>query len=309
MLEQLRALTCFSNIDTIAPITAGLSSQCYQVNADNKVFFVKNTTANETEVTLVAAEQGISPKVIYHDQHWLVSQFITGDNLAQSPQYNSEIISEKINKNLSKNIDENIDANIAIAIKLMTQCHQFNAKLNKLAANTLAQTLIKQKHFSIKQQAELAQVAGQLISPLNSTKGLVCCHGDVNFSNILIDQNKRTWLVDYECACLAPIEYDLAMFIAVNNLQKDKIPAIIEQYISEQSISEQDKKHSLVTIEPALLQHYLMFCYFINGLWYFNQYQNFNPNHNDDINKFLFLAKQQWQYIDKNIALIINSTT
>lgn len=280
MAEQLRTLACFSNIDTIVPITAGLSSQCYQVNADNKVFFAKRTTANETEVTLIAAEQGVCPNVIYHDQQWLVSQFITGESLVKN--------------------QKNVNENIVVAIQLMAQCHQLNAKPSELAVNTLAQTLIKQKHFSIKQQTELAQVAGQLISPLNSTKNLVCCHGDVNFSNILIDQSKKAWLVDYECACLAPIEYDLAMFIAVNNIAKGKINAIIERYISEQS-----KKHSLATIDPALLQHYLMFCYFINGLWYFNQYQS----HNDNINKLLFLAKQQWQYIDENIALIINNAT
>lgn len=271
MLEQLRALTCFTDIDTIAPITAGLSSRCYQVNADNKVFFAKSTTTDETEVTLMAAEQGVSPKVIYHDQHWLISQFMTGDNLAQSPK--------------------NINANIAIAIKLMTQCHQLNAKPSELSPSAIINDLINNAHFSTQQKHDYLHIAESILPPLNHSSPLACCHGDVNFSNILIDQQQNAWLVDYECVCTAPIEYDLAMFIAVNNIVKGKIPTIIKQYIMEQNISEQDKKHSLAIIEPALLQHYLMFCYFINGLWYFNQY------HNDSLNskKLLSLAKQQWQ--------------
>jgi len=274
MLEQLRTLAYFTHINTIVPITSGLSSQCYQVNADNTVFFAKKILTGETQVTLLAAAQGISPKVVYHDQHWLISQFITCENLSQSQCC--------------------VDEKITIAIKLMTQCHQISATPSMFVPKAIVQGLINQEHFSTQQQLELRQVAKQLLSqlnlaqPSNTHKNVVCCHGDLNFSNILVDQKKNTWLVDYECASMAPAEYDLAMFIAINNLPESSATNIIEQY----------QQYCSVDIELALLNRYLIFCYFINGLWYYNQHQS----HNLNAKKLLSLAKQQWQYIDKDIA-------
>ncbi len=258
----LITLACFNHIENIVPIAAGLSSQCYQVHADNKQFFAKQvTTTNESVVSIYAASQSISPKVIYHDQHWLVTQFIDGENLALSQQA--------------------LDDKIITAIKLMAQCHQIVEKPVELAPTTISHELIKSTHFSNLQQAELLQIASQLTSPLKHYNNLVCCHGDLNFSNILIAQTKSAYLVDFECACTAPAEYDLAMFIAVNNFPKDKIATIVEHY----------KKLAVITIDLSLLNHYLLFCYFINGLWYMH------THHKTNLTKLIHLAKQQWQNI------------
>lgn len=263
MVIPLNTLACFNNIQAIEPIAAGLSSQCYQVSADNKLFFAKQvTTTRETNVSLHAASQNISPRVIFHDKHWLITEFIDGENLAIS--------------------QHSINDKISITIKLMAKCHQIVKKPVELHPKSIAYALIKKAHFSNKQQDELLQVANQLTSQLEHTKTLVCCHGDLNFSNILINQDKNTYLVDFECACTAPVEYDLAMFIAVNNLEKNKTAAIIECY----------KKHSLIDINLPLLNHYLLFCYFINGLWYTHAYSETN------LLKFTHLVRQQWQHIN-----------
>jgi len=265
MVHPLSTLACFNHIETIVPIVEGLSSHCYQVHADNKRFFAKQvTTTNECTISLHAASQNISPKVIYHDQHWLVTQFIEGENLALSLQ--------------------TIDKKIVIAIKLMAKCHQITEKPVELAPKTISHELIKHSHFSRLKQAELLRMAEQLTSSLQHTNKLVCCHGDLNFSNVLIDQMKNTYLVDFECACTAPAEYDLAMFIAVNNIEKNKVATIVEHYTA----------HSLLDIDLPLLNLFLMFCYFINGLWYMQAYKKTN------LTKFERLAKQQWQHINLN---------
>ncbi len=263
MVHSLTSLACFNHIETIVPIVAGLSSQCYQVYADNKQFFAKQiTTTNESAISIYAASQNISPKVIYHDQHWLITQFVDGENLVALSQLT-------------------LDEKIIIAIKLMAQCHQIVEIPIELAPKTISHELINNTHFSNLQQTELLQIANQLTSLLKRSENLVCCHGDLNFSNILITQTKNAYLVDFECTCTAAAEYDLAMFIAVNNLPKDKITTVVEHY----------KKHTLVTIDLPLLNHYLLFCYFINGLWYMQ------ANHKKNLAKFTYLAKQQWQNI------------
>ena len=269
MTPPLSTLVCFNHIETIVPITAGLSSQCYQVHADNKYFFAKQiTTSSEPIVSRHAASLQISPKVIYYDQHWLITQFIDAKNLSLYQQ--------------------TIDKKIVIAIKLMVQCHQITVKPVALAPKSIAHALIKKMHSSNLQQTELLHIANQLISKIAHPTNPVCCHGDLNFSNILYSLKKEAYLVDYECACTAPAEYDLAMFIAVNNLTKDKIITIVEHYI-EYNI-EHNKAHSLVDINLPLLNHYLQFCYFINGLWYMDAHNK------TDLSKFARLAKQQWQH-------------
>lgn len=260
MIQRLSTLTCFNHIETIVPIVMGLSSQCYQVYADNKVFFAKQlTTTNESILSVAAASKNISPKVIYHDQHWLITQFIVGENLSLCSQ--------------------TIDEKILITIKLMAQCHQLVASPIELIPEDITHTLINKTHFSTSQKIELQQIANQLISSLEHTTHLVCCHGDVNFSNILLSLKSEALLVDYECACIAPAEYDLAMFIAINGLSKNKITTIVNHY----------KTHSAIDINITLLNHYLLFCYFINGLWFIDAY------HKTDLSKFVCLAKKQWK--------------
>lgn len=263
ILPQLSKLRCFNHVETVVPIISGLSSQCYQVHADNNFFFAKQlTTENEAALSVNAAFRNISPKVIYHDKHWLITQFIDGENLS--------------------NCSQSIDEKILISIKLMSQCHQLETVATALLPKEVTDELIHKVHFSSSQQAELQQIAHQLTCPLIQTTNLVCCHGDLNFSNILFSLKGDTLLVDYECAYTAPAEYDLAMFIAVNGLPKDKITAIIDQY----------KLLSGININITLLHHYLLFCYFINSLWYIEMY------HKTGLSKFDLLSKQQWKQIN-----------
>ena len=263
MKESLWALPCFTQVDEISTISIGLSQSCFKVNADNKVYFAKTMTENiEVSIAMCASKSDLSPEVIYHDQDWLICNFIDSNNLAHST-LNTQ---EKIN----------------LAIKLMVQCHQLNIKPAELSEVDISNTLIRSEHFSMQQQTALLQLAKLIIMPLNNSINSVCCHGDLNFSNVLINQEDSIWLVDYECACTAPIEYDLAMLIAVNNLATDKVTIIIEQY----------EMQSSVPVDPKLLNHYLLFCYFINALWYFNTY---HKNINSDNNRALLKnTEKQW---------------
>lgn len=258
MLQALHALTCFNQVKTIVPIAAGLSSHCYQVNADNKAFFAKQiVSANEVTISLQAAKKNISPNVIYHDQQWLINEFIVGENLALAQQPTNQ--------------------NISMALELMAQCHQLTATPTPLDPKSITDELINRDFFSNKQKVALLHTAQQLISQLVSSKNLVCCHGDLNFSNILVG-SKKAYLVDFECARSAPAEYDLAMFIAVNNINKNQVSTIIAHYIN----------YADIAIDLPLLHHFLRFCYFINGLWYSHAY------HQTKLDKFALLAQQQW---------------
>lgn len=281
MKESLSALPCFTEVDKVLTITSGLSQSCFKVNADNKVYFAKTINDNtEVAVTISAAKLGLSPTVIYHDSDWLINSYIDANNLALS----TIATHDKINH----------------AIKLMVQCHQLKVIPTELSSEDIITSLLNNSHYTTLQKTALLQLAKCIVAPLNNSKNGVCCHGDLNFSNILINREQITWLVDYECACTAPIEYDLAMFIAVNNLNSNEITLIIEQY----------EALSLVKVDPLLLNAYLQFCYFINALWYFNAYhEKPQPENNTSENKQVLLnhAQQQW-YVGRDRAFQINNT-
>lgn len=261
MKRSLHALSCFNHIEHISEIASGLSQQCLKINADNKVYFAKTISGDtETQIALSTAKQRLSPAVFYHDRQWLITDFIEGGNLAQSAIGPA--------------------AKINHAMKLMAQCHQFNIKPAELTPSAIIDDLITKTRYSTQQKKELYRFADSILPPLSYPQKLVCCHGDLNFSNVLIDQNENTWLVDYECACTAPTEFDLAMFIAVNNITETKISMITEQY---------EHQCPSTKINRKLLYHYLAFSYFINSLWYSCAYQS-----RSDI-KLLHLHQGQWQ--------------
>lgn len=270
MKDLLSALPCFIQIEKITALTPGLSQSCFKVCADNKVYFAKTVTSNiEVPMAICASKSGLSPVVIYHDQNWLICHYIDANNLAQST-INTE---EKIKQ----------------AIKLMVQCHQLQIKPAELMSKDIIHSLINNANYSAWKQTKLLELAELLISPLNSNIKAVSCHGDLNFSNVLMSQSHNTWLVDYECACTAPIEYDLAMLIAVNNLASDKIAIIIEQY----------EVQSSVNIDLQLLNHYLFFCYFINALWYFNTYHQITDTKSKQT--LLDHSQKQWCALQASI--------
>lgn len=276
MKDALSALPCFTQVDSISIIASGLSQHCFKVTADNKVYFAK-TLSDNTEVLVAecAGKSDLGPSVIYHDQHWLISNFIDTDNLALSTL--------------------GADEKIKHAINLMVQCHQLNVMPAELSTADIIESLLKNPHYSTRQKAALFQLAELILEPLTISLNNVCCHGDLNFSNVLMNQAQNTWLVDYECACIAPIEYDLAMFIAVNSLDNNDRTRTIEQYETQSS----------VCIDLELLNHYLLFCYFINTLWYFNAYHEkaLVEEMTEDTAVLLKHAQKQWYGLHSSLKV------
>ena len=87
----------------------------------------------------------------------------------------------------------------------------------------------------------LSKVLQQNLTNVNITLGSieqVLCHGDANFSNAMqlkypqLNSVAVHKLIDFECACIAPADFDLAMLMAVNEIERAEIALINDQYIS-----------------------------------------------------------------------------
>ncbi len=303
---KLCQLTCFEQltVNNIHVIDGGLSQPCFQVDNKNSRYFAKYIIDSHVEAraSQLAAIYQISPKIIYTDHHWLITEFKVGEGLDKGKRSEEE--------------------NLTITLGLLAQCHrvpmtsagylkeipldptrtqQEQAMALRLPALDVVGT-IKQLLQTIELSDSQAHILNQLCELLrqnlmNATEQVadlrqVFCHGDANFSNVfalentmVADDAKGYLLIDFECACIAPREYDVAMLMAVNGICLSNIEIIRRLYLRA-SVALNQQKNSLKIVDNAPdnikinddLSLGLVTCYhnlslLINGLWYMSQYQ------------------------------------
>ena len=285
VINSLKSLPCFNEIQAISLLVKGLSQTSLKVTTASQVFFAKklhhDTAITEVYCALTCSTedstQDLSPQVIYHDQQWLVTEFIDGMTLTDSA------IEDKIK--------------ISTSIALMAKLHKLPISSGKQSipelntAQSANRLLTKPVRYLAHQSPILDKVTKCLTLSINSLiqaseNPNALCHGDINFTNILVDKGKRSWLIDFECAHIAPVDFDLAMFIAVNNIPTQQLNELVHNY---------NKLNPQYRCNKALLNHYILYSFFINGLWYFNN------KHNDRQSEVLFhkLALEQWSAFDR----------
>tara|TARA_R110000744_G_scaffold107699_3_gene204246 strand:- start:4848 stop:5921 length:1074 start_codon:yes stop_codon:yes gene_type:complete len=307
---ELCHLPCFNQlkVDGIRHIDAGLSNPCFHVSYENKSLFAKYLTANSIEpfVSQLAASKEIAPKLVYVGHNWLITEFITGQGLEKSDQSEDEkiaivialltrchsILDLSISKNSYSNHQELAQKILITDVNVQKQSYIPNLDISA----TINQLLQKTK-LSVAQDKALQFLLNILQKNLvNTTKlvsnlPLVLCHGDTNFSNVIQLKNDDTSaeplykLIDFECACIAPIEYELAMLMAVNNIGAGKVE-LIKSFYQQAIISKnlQNKPLDIVDnlaseaqgtykISNNVVTCYLDFSLLINGLWYMVEYQ------------------------------------
>lgn len=257
LIDLIKALQCFqSNVIAstigVTRIEEGHSSCCFDVTFNKQRFFVKYVKQeiginSEIIASVHTSSIKLSPRVVYSDKYWLVCEFVEGTSL--------ECYTTDINEKIS------------VCISLMKQCH---AIVSELPIFNIFQTITefcKNVVFSSQQQKVLLQVVHNIekvdIERINR-KQIVLCHGDLNFSNVLI--STKSWLLDFECACSGEVEFDLAMFFAINELTALQQKLAIKAYYNENEILLDNNK----------LKSYLKAAYILNGLWYLNRSRTMN---------------------------------
>jgi thiamine kinase-like enzyme len=242
-LQQINALHVIKPIQEINEIDLGYSQPCFKLTANNQHFFAKYIAERgelaETELNsaITAMQAGLAPKIIHADKQWLITEFIEGHNLANS--------------------HFNLQQKSLCALNLMAKFHQLEANVETLNIEKVIHEILSHSAFPLDKKAEIYLVAASINAAIKVSPD-VLCHGDFNFSNILFDQ--QAWLVDYECSCIANAEFDLAMYVAINNLLPSQIPFFCQLYQSKCKLN--------IELNQSKLTKYLSFCYLINGLWF-----------------------------------------
>ncbi|MBA6342636.1 phosphotransferase [Colwellia sp. MB02u-10] len=309
---KLSHLPCFNfKVDNISVINTGLSQPCFQVNYDNKTYFAKYLIANSIEplASQLAARAGISPKLIYVGQNWLITEFIAGQGLDNGHQSEEEKLVVTIallarchnialssTSSKSESSDSN-HQNLAQKISLTDDQLSKQSYLPSLDISATIEQLLQNIALSSTQHQALKFLVNVFQQNLAETHKIVqhtrqvFCHGDANYSNIIALKNETKnpenlyKIIDFECACIGPIAYDLAMLMAVNSIDSSKVEMITSRYQQALTRLNQQQKltkiidnltentHENSNISPLLVTCYFDFSLLINGLWYLSQYQ------------------------------------
>jgi len=263
MFAEINTLPCF--IDGHCEISAlmkGESHLCFKVifskNGAKSHYFVKSLTehqqTSQAEVNshISAAELGFAPTVIFYSSLWLVSTFIEGYSLHQFCANHPKL---------------SLASKVTIAMSLMAKSHQLKASEEHLVINVVALLtgLVNVQIYTQQQKLQLLIIIKKITRFLSANKNLVLCHGDLNDENIRLSAEFKTneltekiWLVDFECSSLAEAEYDVAMYLAINELSQSNIDEVIGCY----------QQYSPLQLNHQKVRNYLACCYLINGLWY-----------------------------------------
>ena len=175
----------------------------------------------------------------------------------------------------------------------MAKNHQLKASAEHLVINVI-ELLASQVNLQIytpQQKVELNKIIKKITRFQCSNIDLVLCHGDLNDENIRLSAEfepsqltEKTWLVDFECSSLAEAEYDVAMFLAINQLSVSNIDEVVYRY----------KQHSTRPLNREKIRNYLACCYLINGLWYLEM-----GSESKQAKAFKEKARQQFVFFDQ----------
>lgn len=286
-LSSLKQLPCFKYIEQVESINTGLSQASYKISADGQLFYAKyiehHDCNDELTTSKVTALQQLSPAVFHHQKHWLITMYIEGKTLFES----STPLTEKLDH----------------VITLMSQYHQLNFPHKELVPSEVIDLLLETSEliYTPSQLTTLQQLKHYLQKSLSGKADKVCCHGDMNFSNILLDNTQKSWLIDFECCCLAHAEFDIAMCIAINNLDSHTTTSMLQNY---QQLNPES------SICRQRLNYYLVFSHVINALWFDKKASKIEDKAQVELYKAL--AHKQWlslQHRIKEFELPIDSSS
>jgi thiamine kinase-like enzyme len=275
IIEKLQALP-FAKVLSVNTINEGYSQQCFELITDKGIFIAKYfseknaSLLNEYQALTVLKNDPFIADVIYKNDQVLVMNKLPGISLAKS--------------------DMSLYNKLNIAVMLMHRCHQqpreHLSHFTSLHLQQVVDALIDYAQLPTNYLQQITLISNHNIEHIQHIvheHNLVFCHGDINFTNILVSCDVLTnkpipqaqikhYLIDFESGGLMPAEYDIAMMLAVNELTTNELQYVCERY------QHYAQNSSVNELNETLIEHYYLFALIINGLWYLGKYKETNES-------------------------------
>lgn len=205
---------------------------------DDKQLLLGADRNNEAIISSVCSELNFLPTLFYQDQHLNVFHWIEGQAIVQwTPHY------------------------LAIAAEKLAQVHQYSHYRFKDLTN-IPQLDLNEQIFMLlssspeDQQGEWLMRLSQMNEQPDLGDNLVLVHNDAHLDNWLVDTSGELRLLDWEYACWATPEVELAGFIVSNSLAEFDSYYFIQQY------------QRYLNVDKSVVMALIPWIQLLSDLWY-----------------------------------------
>lgn len=219
------------------------------LTSDNKRFIFKRLNRqarsdadrkSEYLVQQLAAEHGLTPKVIAYNEHYKLQQYIAGDLIPTKSDNLTELLATQLHR--------------------IHQLPALHAPKQRLEFELLRLKHQLPVHVDDHRFQEMLNLA--IVLDASSSCDLLC-HGDLSLNNILQAPNKQLYILDWEYAVLACAAYDLAFCNCINEFTQKRSKSLIATYYDKLS---KPTLYSLDSFQKECELYFQLFSY-INELW------------------------------------------
>jgi thiamine kinase-like enzyme len=269
-----QAKLCPTDTYTIIELTEGLNQQCVELRSTTKKYIIKrfnDSRSFEVERCIYNAlkKSDISTQLIkaltFQDINYLLLEKLDGQSLCMTQMSQCE--------------------KILLASQILARFHFHVLKASQKQLSTIKTLSLKDILLKLAYSASLTRkqldlttdIVSHSINRLENHLGdkvgrtaSVCCHGDLNFSNIIANAGNLK-VIDFEAASMMPAEYDIAMMLAVNELDESKIDVASQNYLDQYQACQDSATRIERLLDQPLIHAYYLIAILINGLWYLSK--------------------------------------
>jgi len=237
-------------IHSVSQFKNALTNDVFLVtNNENRSFVFKRLNQDarsekdrkaELLVQQLAFQGGLTAQVVAHSQHYKLQQYIAGGLIPTE--------------------------GTGLATLLATQLHRIHQLPAQHAPKQrLAFELQRLKaHRPMQIDEQRFQQMNELASQLDKRSACdTLCHGDLSLNNILLGDDKKYYILDWEYAVIACVAYDLGFCNCINNFDEIERQHLVKNYYNKLA---ETPTYTLDSLQKECQLYFELFMY-INELW------------------------------------------
>lgn len=279
------------DITAITPISEGLSQECLLIETKLTAYVVKrfnNTASFKTELSILALLKKGN----------LTAKLINSHQVENTSLILMTHLSGKSLKKSSITLLEKLSTATDLLAKFHDELRGYSApEIQSLALEQVLLELLLSAKISPKYEQLVTKIIEKTIKNLSKFDvdelPKTICHGDFNFTNIIGD--KPVKVIDFESASLMPIEYDIAMMMAINKCTLNELNHVISVYKNTTTYNIPSQE-----IDSKIVEQYYIASILINGLWFLSK-----SNETTKKEEFTDLAKAQFSLHESTKNILI----
>lgn len=225
-VERVKQLSCWQSQSVeVSPLEGGITNRNYLVRDDDRQFVVRQCSdgallgidrRNERVCHRAAAEIGVSPPLVHHEDEFLVSDFVAGRTLTAADLHDS--------------------ACLARATRAIRALHDAWGELGgEMLFFSPFQTVRSYAFVAAKRGAQLPSNLNLILADIRALEASIApyrpvlCHNDLLPAN-LIDTGETVWIVDWELAGMGHPLFDLGGLSSNAALPDEQIDQLLTGY-------------------------------------------------------------------------------